>query len=939
MKKQCEIVQNLLLEGTTIGATNVASVKVHLASCAECSAVAASIQSLAQLETILPKHDAPEVAVSAVIARVQAAQSKKQASKKLVNKFKIPFFWIAIASLAIGLAISFIVFSQSQLIASFLAGIEGAVGVGLMVGFFAAAITSAAKHRFKLSGSFVTASVAIFLMRSVSATFFSTDSIEGYGTESWDKPALTPEGTNQNSPYESRNKKDGLRQAEKITFFAKEPIGSPLQSDNSVSFKSPGSPSDLESTLNNQLISPLAVEEITWTLTEPGVAAGMQAAANGERKLNQVKPENLPSGISTIHIHTGNPGAEETINDLMSAFKGDVTSLKTEVSERKSIREADKKDAEEANARMAEILKTVLTRMEERDAQSKNKVATAESSSGYYKLNPKQKLSSVTSGITTEKYIKIENKDGDAISTASNFWSERQSTQNLQFKSPKGYWSNTYIPGDPMLRALVAKLEGSDKAALANFSSESLDLEKISRPALQPLDIPSGAALGVSLTGDVKATSGPTRMLLQLSLKAAERKSTLRQPLHVAIVLDAAGTANSELVSAALNAFDRSKIEGDKFSLVTSGANGGTIIPIGDYRYGTVQAALEKLAKVKPTAEKNVDLKTTLAEAIKQVKNSESADAVFGTSLVVLLSGSDLKAQAKELTAVAYQGAVDGVPVSSIALGAAADYETLGDIALAGQGSRRQILSNKEAEGLVREELAATSKIVARAIRINLKLAPGVKLVDVLGSKNLSEEAAERLRQAEKSVDQRMERNFGITANRGADDDGIQIIIPAFYSGDAHVVLIDLVTNGAGPVAEAQIKYKDLLEHKNGEARSAFALMAGEKSDKERDALVLKNFLSFRISKAFESAVAKLEQGNSAAAIATLEAQKQELAEVKATVKALAGDADLERDITMIEQYLALLRSGAATDSRAKVSLLQSMELAGKFKLSASVIE
>ncbi len=79
---------------------------------------------------------------------------------------------------------------------------------------------------------------------------------------------------------------------------------------------------------------------------------------------------------------TGAPSAEEGFNDLITAFKTDVVTLKTQVSEMKNAREGDKKDAEEASARMAEILKTVLTRMEEKNSADRAMAVAQSQNSG-----------------------------------------------------------------------------------------------------------------------------------------------------------------------------------------------------------------------------------------------------------------------------------------------------------------------------------------------------------------------------------------------------------------------------------------------------------------------------------------------------------------------------------------------------------------------------
>ncbi len=64
------------------------------------------------------------------------------------------------------------------------------------------------------------------------------------------------------------------------------------------------------------------------------------------------------------------PGAKESFNDLITAFKADVATLKNEVNEMKDT--GDKKEAEEASTRMVEVLKTVLSRMEEKNAANRS---------------------------------------------------------------------------------------------------------------------------------------------------------------------------------------------------------------------------------------------------------------------------------------------------------------------------------------------------------------------------------------------------------------------------------------------------------------------------------------------------------------------------------------------------------------------------------------
>jgi len=52
-----------------------------------------------------------------------------------------------------------------------------------------------------------------------------------------------------------------------------------------------------------------------------------------------------------------------------------------------------------------------------------------------------------------------------------------------------------------------------------------------------------------------------------------------------------------------------------------------------------------------------------------------------------------------------------------------------------------------------------------------------------------------------------------------------------------------------------EAKYKDLIEHKNGAAQASYSLNAGEQKSSEREPIVIKNLLSFKLAAAFQKAV------------------------------------------------------------------------------------
>ncbi len=100
------------------------------------------------------------------------------------------------------------------------------------------------------------------------------------------------------------------------------------------------------------------------------------------------------------------------------------------------------------------------------------------------------------------------------------------------------------------------------------------------------------------------------------------------------------------------------------------------------------------------------------------------------------------------------------------------------------------------------DELDALSRLAHRS-------AVGGVPVSVIGA-SVDRSELERVREAEKSIDLRLSRNLGIDADRGEDEDGIQIVIPSFYAGDAHTILLDVVAARPGPIAEVTVRYKDL---------------------------------------------------------------------------------------------------------------------------------
>ncbi|MGI9301804.1 MAG: hypothetical protein ACR2RB_03720, partial [Gammaproteobacteria bacterium] len=74
---------------------------------------------------------------------------------------------------------------------------------------------------------------------------------------------------------------------------------------------------------------------------------------------------------------------------------------------------------------------------------------------------------------------------------AKRFLTELERREGLAFQPATGYWANTYVPGDPAMRLLQARLASWDRGAMK--------LDTAAQPIWQPFDLPVSAALGVHL--------------------------------------------------------------------------------------------------------------------------------------------------------------------------------------------------------------------------------------------------------------------------------------------------------------------------------------------------------------------------------------------------------------------------------------------------------
>lgn len=530
-------------------------------------------------------------------------------------------------------------------------------------------------------------------------------------------------------------------------------------------------------------------------------------------------------------------------------------------------------------------------------------------------------------------------QQGRATRQADRFLAELERVEGVRFQAAEGYWRNTYVPGDSAMRLLRTRLGLWHKVPEIG----DVSLEQAVRANRQPLDVPDNAAVGLYLQADKAAVAGVERVRLQVGLQGAVRQG-VRPTMNLSVLLDLSNGAqqpSAQQVRAIVDALLGAHQPGDRFSLTVTGADGGLLVDTDDFRHGPLQVVLARLfGGERPAGAQTVSLIDALQIATAAARSGDDPSAVFGSSLVLLITAGIDDAQLPALQSIAHRNAVGGIALSVVDTGAGGALGTgspaLERLVAAGQGQRRAMTQPDDAARVINAELHAASRAVARAARLRIRLGPGVQLVDVLGSERLEEPQAERVREAEQSIDQRLARNLGIRADRGEDEDGIQIVIPNFHAGDSHVILLDLLVDGPGTVADVTLRYKDLVHLKNGVARAQLKLPGGDRRPGPLQRNVLKNRVAFELAQAAREASRLIEQGDAPRAIETLRAMHDLLTGLREAVNGWSSDRELLADARVLADYVAYLQANLQTHPFHQRYLVESLRYMAFRKLTAT---
>jgi hypothetical protein len=488
-------------------------------------------------------------------------------------------------------------------------------------------------------------------------------------------------------------------------------------------------------------------------------------------------------------------------------------------------------------------------------------------------------------------------------------WDALQTTTGLAFASSEGWWANTYVPGDAQLRILHTRLAASH-GTVPGTTLTALALAEGASPTTPAVAAPTDRAIALGVHADTTAIEAPTRVRVEVALRGIDQAAGRRSALRIALVVDARHTldeASAAHLRALFTALSRQLTPRDRVIVTAAGDAGGTLVPLGVLRHGEVEVAVRHLTEIRPMGGEviPVSIEDALAAGLEAVSHEDD-----GAGLALLVTPD--AAHAPSMEQALHLGAVAGVPTTAVGIGAGASTEGLDAIALAGEGRRRLVLSDDDATRAVREEIGAASRLVARALRVRVRLADGVSLVGIEGSHALDTEETRRTRESERAIDREMARRLGIAQDRDEDDSGIRISIPAFYAGDAHTIVLDLLVTRPGAVADVDVRFKDLVRLGNGTASSALSLEAGHVARGPRELRVVASLLGQRTASALDRAGDALERGDVITAQRTIADARALIDQARVVLPGLSSVSTTTGDAALLDRFAAAL--GAPSD-------------------------
>ncbi len=439
------------------------------------------------------------------------------------------------------------------------------------------------------------------------------------------------------------------------------------------------------------------------------------------------------------------------------------------------------------------------------------------------------------------------------------------------------YFENTYLGGNAAHTEHLRRLD-------ADFGAGARPYRDAKLPP-QLFDPPTDGGLALTASLDRRWIDKPGRVVLQVGLQGSQRYGWRRPPIDVALVVDQPVVANDETVLVeAVTGLIRRLGPQDRMSVVLVGPSPVVLAPLGPVRDVRKHLAKALDAMRTPAATGPDGLARAMGHAGDLLeKGAGNTARVPGAQTVLLLTqGGGGREQAAQQAA--HDNNLRGLTNSVIDVSKEVDNDWW-SVANAGYGNYHQA-DPQDVLKAVDAELESLSRVIGRLLRLNVRLAPNVEAIRVIGSRVLGQQEVKAVKAREETTDRQLSKTMGVKADRGEDDDGIQTVIPYFYGGDSHVVLIELWVNKPGPVADVTLKFKDMVTLANATARANATLSALPRAETPAERAVKQNLKGFEFAQTLQDAGRFATQGRYADAHRVLQTRPPSTA----TDRALANN-------------------------------------------------
>jgi Ca-activated chloride channel homolog len=469
------------------------------------------------------------------------------------------------------------------------------------------------------------------------------------------------------------------------------------------------------------------------------------------------------------------------------------------------------------------------------------------------------------------------------------------------------YYESTYQGGHGERERMAALIEQG-----IVVDGKQVDLAAFTRDYGQSLALPTDRALALSADTELaKIAQEGGKTYLQVALQAIKREAPKRAPLNIALVIDTSGSMGDERKleyarDAAENVVDRLE-SNDRLAVVTY--EDAATVRLPSTTMGDKARALEIVRGLRPGGSTNVH--DGLTKGYAEVRAHLGRDAI---NSVILVSDGRVTAgpadpdSFRKLVTEAFDA---GVQTTTVGMGLDFAEDLMALIAREGKGNYHFVSDASTIPTIFDEELGDLTHVVAKALNLRILLADDVKLLRVLGSSELTSQETAAVREDERKIDRRVYDDLGITMDRQQqpDEPGIKMVIPHFYMGDSHVVLLEIEVppgNKGLKIADVYLKYKDLVFKKNREEQ---VVARADRAD-TRDEMVAsvrrpvrKNRLGFETGEALLKAAQQIAAGQTREAVKTVD----ERMTVLGTAAREWSDTDVDRDHELLGQYRDVL--------------------------------